>query len=56
LTPSALFRAGTEGLDSFCKSKYKKSFELLTSEEKESLLKSLQSGKIDLPNGIPSDV
>ena len=56
LTPAALFRAGTEGLDSYCKTQFKTSFESLGFEQKEKVLKEMQAGKIELPNGIPSEI
>jgi gluconate 2-dehydrogenase gamma chain len=54
MTPAALFRAGTEGLTEYCKAKYNKTFDLLPAETKEQLLKDLQAGKIELPNGTPA--
>jgi gluconate 2-dehydrogenase gamma chain len=53
LTPAALFRAGTEGLTTYCASTYKKTFDLLPAETKEEILHGLQGGKIELPNGVP---
>ncbi|MFL6676069.1 MAG: gluconate 2-dehydrogenase subunit 3 family protein [Massilia sp.] len=54
MTPAALFRAGTEGLAQYCQATYQKPFEALPAETKEAVLKDLQSGKIALPNGVPS--
>ena len=54
MTPAALFRAGTEGLDEYCQATYKKSFDALPPEAREPLLKDLQAGKIALPNGVPA--
>jgi gluconate 2-dehydrogenase gamma chain len=54
LTPAALFRAGTEGLATYCGAKYQKSFDALPAADKEAVLKGLQAGKIDLPNGVPA--
>jgi gluconate 2-dehydrogenase gamma chain len=56
LTPAALFRAGTEGLTTYCASTYKKTFDLLPAETKEDILNGLQGGKIELPNGVPSAI
>jgi len=55
LTPSQLFRAGTEGLNEFCKKQFNKPFETLAVADKESVLKDLQTGKIKLSNEIPSN-
>lgn len=55
MTPAALFRAGTEGLTEYCTSKYNKTFDVLPAETKEEILKGLQGGKIELPNGVPAN-
>jgi gluconate 2-dehydrogenase gamma chain len=54
MTPAALFRAGTEGLAQYCQTNHGKGFDALPAETKEALLKDLQGGKIELPNGVPS--
>ena len=54
MTPAALFRAGTEGLTEYCAATYKKPFDALPASDKEQILKALQAGKIDLPNGVPA--
>jgi gluconate 2-dehydrogenase gamma chain len=54
MTPAALFRAGTEGLAQYCQSTHGKGFDALPAEMKEALLKDLQAGKVELPNGVPS--
>jgi gluconate 2-dehydrogenase gamma chain len=54
MTPAALFRAGTEGLATYCQDTFKKPFDALAPEVREQLLKDLQAGKIALPNGVPS--
>jgi gluconate 2-dehydrogenase gamma chain len=54
MTPAALFRAGTEGLAEYCATTYKHPFDALPADSKEQVLKALQAGKIDLPNGVPS--
>jgi gluconate 2-dehydrogenase gamma chain len=56
MTPAALFRAGTEGLAAYCMTTYQKPFEALPAEGKEALLKSLQGGKVEFANGVPSGV
>ena len=53
MTPAQLFRAGTEGLASYCAAAYKKPFDRLPIDTKETVLKGLQAGKIELPNGVP---
>jgi len=55
MTPAQLFRAGTEGLAAHCLATHQKSFDRLPAEAREQILKGLQSGKIALPNGVPSD-
>jgi gluconate 2-dehydrogenase gamma chain len=54
MTPAQLFRAGTEGLAAHCVTTYKKPFDQLPAESKEAVLKGLQAGKIELPNGVPA--
>jgi gluconate 2-dehydrogenase gamma chain len=54
MTPAALFRAGTEGLEEYCAGTHGKSFEALPAAAKEEILKGLQGGKIELPNGVPA--
>jgi gluconate 2-dehydrogenase gamma chain len=54
MTPAALFRAGTEGLADYCAATFKKPFDALAAAEKEQVLKGLQGGKIELPNGVPA--
>ncbi len=54
MTPAQLFRAGTEGLAGYCAATYKKPFDRLPADTKEAVLKSLQGGKIELPNGVPA--
>ncbi|HEV7814541.1 MAG TPA: gluconate 2-dehydrogenase subunit 3 family protein [Janthinobacterium sp.] len=54
LTPAALFRAGTEGLAAYCGGKYRKPFDTLAAADKEEVLKGMQAGKIELPNGVPA--
>lgn len=54
LTPAQLFRAGTEGLADYCAATYQKPFDRLPAEAREAVLKGLQGGKIELPNGVPA--
>jgi gluconate 2-dehydrogenase gamma chain len=54
MTPAQLFRAGSEGLADYCRTTYQKPFDRLPPEVREQLLKGLQSGKVALPNGVPS--
>jgi gluconate 2-dehydrogenase gamma chain len=54
MTPAALFRAGTEGLAAYCQATFQKPFDALTADAREHLLKDLQAGKIELPNGVPA--
>jgi gluconate 2-dehydrogenase gamma chain len=54
MTPAALFRAGTEGLADYCAATFRKPFDALAAADKEQLLKGLQAGKIELPNGVPA--
>jgi gluconate 2-dehydrogenase gamma chain len=54
MTPAALFRAGTEGLASYCAATYHKPFDALPAETREQVLKGLQADKIALPNGVPA--
>jgi gluconate 2-dehydrogenase gamma chain len=54
MTPAALFRAGTEGLNEYCATTFKKPFDALPAADKEAVLKALQAGKIELPNGVPA--
>jgi gluconate 2-dehydrogenase gamma chain len=56
LTPAELFRAGTQGLMSYCKKTFGKLFETLSSDQKENILVGMQSGKLEFDNGIPSQV
>jgi gluconate 2-dehydrogenase gamma chain len=54
MVPAALFRAGAEGLKDYCVAKYQKSFDVLSAAAKEEVLKGLQGGQIELPNGVPA--
>ena len=54
MTPAALFRAGTEGLAAYCQASFQKSFDALPADTREHLLKDMQAGKIELPNGVPA--
>jgi gluconate 2-dehydrogenase gamma chain len=54
MTPAALFRAGTEGLATYCATTYQKPFDALPAATKEEVLKALQAGKIELSNGVPA--
>lgn len=54
LTPAALFRAGSEGLAAHVQAVHGKSFDMLAPAFREALLKDLQAGKIELPNGVPA--
>jgi len=54
MTPAQLFRAGTEGLAGYCAATYNKPFDRLPADTKEAVLKGLQGGKIELPNGVPA--
>lgn len=54
MTPAALFRSGTEGLATYCQATFNKPFDALAADVREQLLKDLQAGKIELPNGVPS--
>jgi gluconate 2-dehydrogenase gamma chain len=54
MTPAALFRAGTEGLAAYCQATFKKPFDALAPDVREQLMKDLQAGKIELPNGVPA--
>lgn len=55
MTPAQLFRIGSEGLAAYCAATYQKPFDRLSADVREQVLKGLQSGKIVLPNGVPSD-
>jgi len=55
MTPAQLFRIGSEGLTVYCLASYQKPFDRLAPDVREQVLKGLQSGKIVLPNGVPSD-
>jgi gluconate 2-dehydrogenase gamma chain len=54
MTPAALFRAGTEGLETYTAKTYNKPFDALPAATKEEVLKALQAGKIELANGVPA--
>jgi gluconate 2-dehydrogenase gamma chain len=54
MTPAALFRSGTEGLAAYCQATFNKPFDALSADAREQLLKNLQAGKIELPNGVPA--
>jgi gluconate 2-dehydrogenase gamma chain len=54
MTPAQLFRTGTEGLAAYCAASYQKPFDRLGADVREQLLKGLQAGKIELPNGVPA--
>jgi gluconate 2-dehydrogenase gamma chain len=54
MTPAALFRAGTEGLAAYCQASFNKPFDALAPNDREQVLKDLQAGKIELPNGVPA--
>jgi gluconate 2-dehydrogenase gamma chain len=54
MTPAALFRAGTEGLAAYCQATFKQPFDALPPATREQLLKDLQAGKVELPNGVPA--
>lgn len=54
MTPAQLFRAGSEGLAGYCAATYGKPFDRLPADTKEAVLKGLQGGKIELPNGVPA--
>jgi gluconate 2-dehydrogenase gamma chain len=54
LTPCQFFRAGTRALDQHCQHTFHKSFENLSSADKEQVLLDLQSGKIEFDNSVPA--
>lgn len=54
MVPAALFRAGTEGANEYCVAKYQRTFDVLPAATKEEVLKGLQGGTIELPNGVPA--
>jgi gluconate 2-dehydrogenase gamma chain len=53
LTPAQLYRAGMMGLDHYLNKTYGKSFEALTSGQKDEVLQGMESGRIAFVNGIP---
>ena len=54
MTPAALFRAGTEGVNAWCVTTHGKTFDLLPPAVREDTMKALQTGKLELPNGVPA--
>jgi gluconate 2-dehydrogenase gamma chain len=53
LTPAALYRAGIEGSNAYCRKTFGKDFDRCTAEQKEAFLKDLAAGKITLDGGLP---
>jgi gluconate 2-dehydrogenase gamma chain len=53
LTPAALYRAGIQGSNAYCRTTFGKDFDRCTAEQKEAFLKDLAAGKITLDGGLP---
>jgi gluconate 2-dehydrogenase gamma chain len=53
LTPAALFRAGIEGSNTYCRKTFGKTFDKCTAQQKETFLKDLSAGKITFEGGLP---
>ena len=53
LTPAALYRAGIQGSNAYCRKTFGKDFDRCTAEQKEAFLKDLAAGKITLDGGLP---
>jgi gluconate 2-dehydrogenase gamma chain len=52
LTPAALYRAGIEGANAYCRKAYGQTFDRCTAEQKETFLRELSGGKITLAGGL----
>jgi gluconate 2-dehydrogenase gamma chain len=53
LTPAQLYRAGIEATNAHCRKTYGKTFDRLTAEQREDVLKGLSSAKINFDSGLP---
>src|ERR1043166_907876 len=53
LTPAALYRAGIEGSNAYCRKTFGKTFDKCTGAQKETFLKDLAGGKITFEGGLP---
>jgi gluconate 2-dehydrogenase gamma chain len=53
LTPAALYRAGIQGSNAYCRKTFGKDFDRCTAEQKEAFLKDLAAAKITLEGGLP---
>jgi gluconate 2-dehydrogenase gamma chain len=53
LTPAALYRAGIQGSNAYCRKTFGKDFDRCTAEQKETFLKDLAAAKITLEGGLP---
>ena len=53
LTPAALYRAGIEGCNAYCRKTFGKAFDKCTTAQKETFLKDLSGGKITFEGGLP---
>jgi gluconate 2-dehydrogenase gamma chain len=53
LTPAALYRAGIQGSNAYCRKTFGKDFDRCTAEQKEAFLKDLAAAKIMLEGGLP---
>src|SRR5207244_13017567 len=56
LAPAALYRAGIEGSNVYCRKTFGQSFDRCSAEQKEAFLKDLQAGKITFDGGLPVPV
>jgi gluconate 2-dehydrogenase gamma chain len=52
LTPAALYRAGIEGANTYCRKTYGKAFDKCAAAQKEAFLKDMSGGKVTLPGGL----
>ena len=52
LTPAALYRAGIEGANAYCRKAYGQTFDRCSAEQKETFLRELSGGKITLAGGL----
>ena len=56
LTPAALYRAAIAGSNVHCRKTFGQSFDRCSAQQKETFLKDLQAGKINLDGGLPGRV
>ena len=54
LTPAELYRAGITQADAYCRKTWGKTFARISADQKETFLKALSRGQIQLPGGLPS--